>query len=111
SACAPGGLVLLPPPPSRHWGLAARAEILDDTDGARTGVGQTLTSYTIAPIYSIGVGRQGIFANVTHTASRIPRFQLRGEVRVNHSDVPFFETSDGVSQWGVQYNLQLVATF
>jgi hypothetical protein len=106
-----GGMVLVHHQVSRHWGLAARAEVLDDTDGARTGVGQTLTSYTIAPIYSIGVGRQGIFANVTHTTYRIPRFQLRGEVRVNHSDVPFFETSDGVSQWGVQYNLQLVATF
>ena len=96
---------------SRHWGIAARAEVMDDKDGSRTGVAQTLTSYTIAPIYSIGVGREGIFANVTHTTYRIPRFQLRGEVRLNHSDVAFFETSDGVSDWGVQYNLQLVATF
>jgi len=36
---------------------------------------------------------------------------LRGEVRLNHSDVPFFETETGVSQWGVQYTLQLVTTF
>jgi len=58
------------------------------------------------------VGREGIFANITHTTYRIPRFQLRGEVRLNHSDVPFFETSDGEpSQWGVQYTLQLVTTF
>jgi hypothetical protein len=96
---------------ARHWGIAARAEVLDDKDGSRTGVPQTLTSYTIAPIYSIGVGREGIFANITHTTYRIPRFQLRGEVRVNHSDVPFFETEDGVSQWGVQYTMQLVTTF
>jgi hypothetical protein len=85
--------------------------VLDDKDGARTGTPQTLTSYVIAPIYSIGVGREGIFANITHTTYRIPRFQLRGEVRLNHSDVPFFETEDGVSQWGVQYTLQLVTTF
>ena len=88
-----------------------RAPGMDDKDGSRTGVVQTLTSYTLAPIYSIGVGREGIFANITHTTYRIPRFQLRGEVRLNHSDVPFFETADGVSDWGVQYNLQLVATF
>ena len=75
------------------------------------GSAQTLTSYAIAPIYSIGVGREGIFANITHTTYRIPRFQLRGEVRLNHSDVPFFETEDGVSQWGVQYTMQLVTTF
>ncbi|HKT59049.1 MAG TPA: outer membrane beta-barrel protein [Gemmatimonadales bacterium] len=95
----------------RHWGVAARAEVMDDKDGARTGQPQTLTSYVIAPIYSIGVGREGIFANITHTTYRIPRFQLRGEVRLNHSDVPFFETETGLSQWGVQYTLQLVTTF
>ncbi|MEO7987700.1 MAG: outer membrane beta-barrel protein [Gemmatimonadales bacterium] len=96
---------------ARRWGIAARAEVLDDRDGARTGQAQTLTSWTIAPIYSLGVGREGIFANVQHTTYRIPRFQLRGEVRVNHSNQPFFETSTGVSNWGVQYALQLVTTF
>jgi len=106
-----GAMLLVHRRVSRHWGIAARAEVMDDKDGARTGVAQTLTSYTLAPIYSIGVGREGIFANITHTTYRIPRFQLRGEVRLNHSDVPFFETADGVSDWGVQYNLQLVATF
>jgi hypothetical protein len=106
-----GAMLLVHHRVTRHWGLAARAEVLDDTDGARTGLPQTLTSYTLAPIYSIGVGREGIFANVPHTTYRIPRFQVRGEVRLNHSDVPFFETSDGVSEWGVQYNLQLVTTF
>ena len=96
---------------ARHWGVAARAEVLDDKDGARTGQAQTLTSWTIAPIYSLGVGREGIFANIQHTTYRIPRFQLRGEIRVNHSNRPFFETSTGVSDWGIQYALQLVTTF
>jgi Putative beta-barrel porin-2, OmpL-like. bbp2 len=96
---------------SRHVGIAARAEVLDDKDGARTGQPQTLTSYVIAPIYSIGVGREGIFANIQHTTYRIPRFQVRGEVRLNHSNVPFFETAGEPSQWGVQYTLQLVTTF
>jgi hypothetical protein len=85
--------------------------VLDDPDGARTGQPQTLTSWTLAPIYSIGVGREGIFADIQHTTYRIPRFQLRGEVRLNHSDVPFFETSDEPSRWGVQYTVQLVTTF
>jgi Putative beta-barrel porin-2, OmpL-like. bbp2 len=107
-----GAMLLVHRRVARHWGVAARAEVLDDKDGARTGQAQTLTSYTIAPIYSIGVGREGIFANIQHTTYRIPRFQIRGEVRLNHSNVPFFETSDGgVSKWGVQYTVQLVSTF
>ena len=56
-------------------------------------------------------GAEGIFAYVQRTTYRIPRFQLRGEIRVNHSNQPFFETSDGLSQWGVQYTVQLVSTF
>jgi hypothetical protein len=106
-----GAMVLVHRQVARHFGIAARAEVLDDKDGARTGQPQTLTSWTVAPIYSIGVGREGIFATIQHTTYRIPRFQLRGEIRVNHSDQPFFETSDGLSQWGVQYTVQLVTTF
>lgn len=106
-----GAMLLVHRQMSRHFGLAARAEVMDDKDGARTGVPQTLTSYTIAPIYSIGVGREGIFADIQHTTYRIPRFQLRGEVRLNHSNVPFFETSDEPDQWGVAYTVQLVTTF
>ena len=57
------------------------------------------------------MGREGIFANIQHTTYRIPRFQLRGEIRLNHSNVEFFETSNGRVDWGVQYTLQLVTTF
>ncbi len=106
-----GAMLLVHRQVARRFGIAARAEVLDDKDGARTGQAQTLTSWTIAPIYSLGVGREGIFANVQHTTYRIPRFQIRGEIRVNHSNVPFFETSDELSKWGVQYALQLVTTF
>jgi len=106
-----GAMLLVHRQVARHVGIAARAEVLDDKDGARTGQAQTLTSWTLAPIYSIGVGREGIFADIQHTTYRIPRFQLRGEVRLNHSDVPFFETSSGLSHWGVQYTVQLVTTF
>lgn len=106
-----GAMLLVHRRMARHLGIAARVEVLDDKDGARTGQVQTLTSWTIAPIYSLGVGREGIFANIQHTTYRIPRFQVRGEVRLNHSDVPFFETSSGLSEWGVVYALQLVTTF
>ena len=106
-----GAMLLVHHQVARRFGIAARAEVLDDPDGARTGLPQTLTSWTIAPIYSIGVGREGIFATIQHTTYRIPRFQLRGEIRVNHSNQPFFETSEEPSQWGVQYTVQLVTTF
>jgi hypothetical protein len=106
-----GAMLLVHRQMARHFGIAARAEVFDDPDGARTGQAQTLTSWTLAPIYSFGVGRDGIFATIQHTTYRIPRFQVRGEVRLNHSDVPFFETSSGLSRWGVQYTAQLVATF
>ena len=107
-----GAMVLVHRQVARRFGIAARAEVMDDKDGARTGQPQTLTSWSIAPIYSLGVGREGIFANIQHTTYRIPRFQVRGEIRVNHSDVPFFETSsDELSRWGVQYTVQLVTTF
>lgn len=106
-----GAMLLVHRQLARRFGIAARAEVLDDHDGARTGLPQTLTSWTIAPIYSIGVGREGIFATIQHTTYRIPRFQLRGEIRVNHSNRSFFETSDEPSHWGVQYTVQLVTTF
>lgn len=96
---------------TRHWGVAARAEVFRDAAGARTGAVQTLESYTIAPFYALGVGREGIFANVQHTTFRIPRLQLRGEVRFNHSSVPFFETSSGLATWNAEYRLQFVTTF
>ena len=96
---------------TRHWGVAARAEVFRDGDGARTGATQTLESYSIAPLYSLGVGREGIFANVQHSTIRIPRLQLRGEVRVNHSSEPFFDTDAGPDTWNIEYRLQVVTIF
>ena len=106
-----GGMVTVMHRFTRHWGLAARAEVFRDADGARTGATQTLESYSIAPLYSLGVGREGIFANVQHTTIRIPRLQLRGELRINHSSEPFFPTDDGPDTWNIEYLLQLVTTF
>jgi hypothetical protein len=106
-----GGMLTLFHQLTRHWGVVARGEVFRDGDGARTGTTQTLESYSVAPLYSLGVGREGIFANVEHTTFRIPRLQLRGEVRFNHSSQPFFETRTGLDTWNVEYRLQLVTTF
>jgi hypothetical protein len=106
-----GGTVTLLHRFTPHWGVAARAEVFRDADGARTGATQTLESYSIAPLYSLGVGREGIFANVQHTTVRIPRLQLRGEVRVNHSSEPFFDTDGGPDTWNIEYRLQVVTIF
>jgi hypothetical protein len=106
-----GAMVTLLHRLSPRWGVAARAEVFRDGDGARTGATQTLESYSIAPLYSLGVGREGIFANVQHTTVRIPRLQLRGELRVNHSSEAFFDTDGGPDTWNIEYRLQLVTTF
>ena len=96
---------------ARHFGTAARIEQLHDKDGARTGQPQTLASFTVTPVYFIGTGGEGIFATVEHTTFRIPRFQLRGEIRWDHSTVDAFPTSGGPARWTVRYIAQLVTTF
>lgn len=106
-----GGMVTVLHRFTRHWGVAARAEVFRDAAGARTGSSQTLESYSIAPLYSLGVGREGIFANVQNTTVRIPRLQFRGELRFNHASEPFFDTDSGPDTWNVEYRLQLVTTF
>jgi len=106
-----GGLLTLFGRFSTHLGGAVRGEVFRDRDGARTGVAQTLESITVTPVYFLGTGRQGIFANVEHTTFRIPRFQIRAGIRYNHSDEPFFEASDGESTWDIIYLAELVITF
>lgn len=96
---------------SQSFGTTLRGEVFRDANGARTGEVQTLHSLTFAPVYFIGTGREGIFANVEHTTFRIPRFQIRAEARLDHSSIDAFETSDGESNWQMNYVLQLVATF
>jgi hypothetical protein len=96
----------------RSFGTTVRAEAFDDRDGARTGTPQTLTSFTVAPVYFVGAGGEGIFATIEHTTFRIPRFQVRGEVRFDHSTLAdAFDTSSGTANWTVNYTVQLVTTF
>jgi Putative beta-barrel porin-2, OmpL-like. bbp2 len=95
----------------QHVGATLRGETFRDDNGARTGDVQTLQSITFTPVYFIGTGREGIFANVEHTRFRIPRFQIRAEARYDHSSIDAFETDSGTSNWQMTYVLQLVATF
>ena len=106
-----GGTLTVFVQPKRHLGITFRGEVFDDHDGARTGQIQTLQSYTVAPVIFLGLGREGIFANVEHTTFRIPRFQLRAEGRLNRSNVPFFDTQAGLRTWNVEYTIQLVTVF
>jgi hypothetical protein len=92
-------------------GLTVRAEHFTDHDGARTGTAQAITSVSVAPLYFVGAGGEGIFATIEHTTFRIPRLQVRGEARWDHSTADVYETSDGSGKWALQYILQVVATF
>jgi hypothetical protein len=96
---------------SQHFGATVRGETFKDKDGARTGDEQTLQSLTFTPVYFIGTGREGIFANVERTTFRIPRFQIRGEVRYDHSTIDAFENEDGPTDSRLRFIMQLVATF
>jgi len=97
---------------SEHFGATVRGETFRDDDGARTGRIQTLRSLTVSPIYFVGTGREGIFANVEHTTFRIPRFQIRAEARLDHSSADFFGSEErGTHRWELRYTLQLVTTF
>jgi len=96
---------------AQRVGATLRGDVFRDQDGVRTGDVQTLQSLTLTPVYFIGTGREGIFANVEHTRLRIPRFQLRAEARLDHSSIDTFDTDSGPSNWQMKYILQLVATF
>ncbi len=106
-----GGLLTLFGRLSPHVGITARGEALRDRDGARTGEVQTLRSLTLAPVYLVGTGREGIFANVEHTTFRIPRIQIRAGIRYDHSSVDFFEGPDGPARGAIRYLAEAVVTF
>ncbi len=59
---------------SPAWSLALRGEVFDDPDGWRTGVEQRLTEITLTPQWKAG-----------------EHFVLRGDLRVDRSDVPVFD--------------------
>ena len=102
---------------TRAFGIAGRFDRFSDPDGARSGVPQTLHSLTISPVYFVGTGGEGIFATIEHTTLRIPRFQIRADLRWDHASVdgdPIERTvadSAVAAGWPMTGVIQLVATF
>jgi hypothetical protein len=94
-----------------HFGTTLRGETFHDPNGVRSGDAQTLRSLTFSPIWFVGSGQEGIFANIEHTTFRIPRFQLRAEARLDHSSEPLLGTESDPGHWRMRYTLQLVTTF
>jgi hypothetical protein len=80
---------------ARNFGVAFRADIFDDSDGSRTGEPRTLQSYTLAPMLFFQTATAGIFNTIPATSFALPRFALRGGLRWNVSNNPFFEGEDG----------------
>ncbi len=94
-----------------HFGLAVRGDDFTDYNGLRTGQAQTLQGLTITPLYFLGTGQEGIFANIETTTFRIPRFQIRAEMSLLHSSEPFFPDGATNVKWSTQYTIQLVTVF
>jgi len=80
---------------ARTLGIAARYDIFDDPDGIRTGTAQTLSSFTVGPMWFWRRGQEGIFANIEHTSFHLPQVAVRAAVRFDHSTQDFFPNSDG----------------
>lgn len=77
-----------------HWAGTVRLEVLDDSDGARTGTPQTLRSVTLSPQYLVGGGFYGVFLFVPHTSLKIPEFSVRLDLRYDRSDRPVFRSGE-----------------
>jgi hypothetical protein len=80
---------------ARGFGVTLRADVFDDTDGSRTGEPRTLQSYTIAPMLFFHTATAGIFNTIPATGFALPQFALRGGLRWNVSNNPYFAGEDG----------------
>ncbi len=97
---------------THHTGLALRYDIFQDTNGVRTGTSQTLQSFSLAPSFRLNTGQMGTFTTREHTNIKIPEFEIRLEVRENHSTVAYFPKSGGnPSNWDMETQLQTVIVF
>jgi hypothetical protein len=76
------------------WGVAARLDRTDDTDGA-LGAGTLLNSVTIGPLWFFRSAQEGIFSNIEHTTFHLPQIALRTALRFDHARDPSFEDAAG----------------
>jgi|GEM_PF-472278 len=98
--------------PASQWAGTVRAEVLEDTDGRRTGAPQTVTSLTLSPQYLVGGGFYGIFHFLEGTSLRLPQLAVRLDLRWDHSDEEVFAGSgEELSQDHYSANFQVVFVF
>ena len=83
---------------TRHVGVTARYDQLEDTNGLLTGTPQILRSVTVGPMWYVSSAREGIFSNIEHTRFHLPQVALRAAVRADWSSTPFFTDAAGAPQ-------------
>jgi hypothetical protein len=79
----------------RSFGVAARYDHLDDSDGTLTGTGQVLRSVTVGPMWFFQRAQEGIFANIEHTTFHLPQLAVRTALRVDYTTQDFFSNDQG----------------
>jgi hypothetical protein len=101
-------------------GLSFRYGLLDDMDGARTGVTQTLQSWTFAPIFHLSrliPDLRPTGATFARTRHLIDWVDVKLEYRLNYSDKPVFSDARPArpireaDHTGHQLQLQFVINF
>lgn len=101
-------------------GVTVRYGVLDDPDGARTGVEQVLQSLTVAPILHVSRlvrGAPPLGAAYARTRHPLDWADLRLEVRLNRSSEPVFSGAEPATplasgaRTGRQITLQSVVNF
>lgn len=83
---------------SRHVGVTARYDHMEDTDGLLTGTPQILRSVTVGPMWYFASAHEGIFSNIEHTRFHLPQIALRAAVRADWSSTAFFTDATGAPQ-------------
>jgi hypothetical protein len=83
---------------TRHVGVTARCDQLEDMHGLLTGTSQILRSVTVGPMWYSSSAREGIFTNIEHTRFHLPQVALRAAVRADWSSAPFFTDAAGAPQ-------------
>jgi hypothetical protein len=83
---------------TRHVGVTARYDQLEDTNGLLTGTPQILRSVTVGPMWYFSSAREGIFSNIEHTRFHLPQVAVRAAIRADWSSTPFFTDANGAPQ-------------
>ncbi len=83
---------------TRHVGMTARYDQLEDTHGLLTGTSQILHSVTVGPMWYFSSAREGIFSNIEHTRFHLPQVAVRAAIRADWSSTPFFIDANGAPQ-------------